>query len=82
MADVNIDHFSSEEILEINDKLPLEEDIIEISDLFKNFSDSTRVKILLLLLLKSYACKILLICLVWASLLFLTSLGSLGLQGL
>lgn len=45
MADVNIDHFSSEEILEINDKLPLEEDIIEISDLFKNFSDSTRVKI-------------------------------------
>lgn len=52
MADVNIDHFSSEEILEINDKLPLEEDIIEISDLFKNFSDSTRVKILFALVIK------------------------------
>lgn len=50
MADVNIDHFSSEEILEINDKLPLEEDIIEISDLFKNFSDSTRVKIFALVI--------------------------------
>ena len=52
MADVNIDHFTSEEVLEINDKLPLEEDIIEISDLFKNFSDSTRVKILFALVIK------------------------------
>lgn len=82
MADVNIDHFSSEEILEINDKLPLEEDIIEISDLLRIFRILLGLKFFLLLLLKSYACKILLICLVWASLLFLTSLGSLGLQGL